>query len=459
MAVAGRASPLEAAVLAVRAAMREGADEAEAYVVVERGYRVSVMAGEVKDLVVERDVGIGVRAIVGRRMGFAYATGLGLDSVRAAAREAVKRARAASADEWLRGLPEPSESYPEPGGIYEASLARVEPATLVEDVRGLLSYVADKYGGKGVIVSRAGLSVGEVERAIANSNGVHRVDVGTHAYAYVSLVARDGGTVTPAVFEFDSSRVSIPSLESLADRAAERVLLCLRRYTGLEPGRYTVVYAPQALAELLEVTVFESLNGEMAVRGRSFYAGRLGEKVLSEKVTIIDDGTLKGGDGTWRFDGEGVATSRKVLVDRGVLRGFVYDSYWGGRAGTGSTGNAVRSGYSSRPRPGFTNVIVEAGDASPEELLEGRVVVVYSVQGAHTANSETGEYGVVASPAVVYENGEPLGWVPGAAVSGNMYREMLEGLEMLGRLVEKPFPGVYLPWARIGGVYVAPRSG
>jgi len=458
--VAWRFSAAEAAVMAVRQAIREGASEAEAFVSVERGYRVTIMAGVVKDLVVERDAGVAVRAAVGKRVGFAYATGLDASSIREAARLAVRNARASREDEWWGGFPEPSPSYPEPGGIYEASLARVEPETLVEDARELLGFVAERYGRRGVAVSRASLGVAEVERAIANSNGVYRVDVGTFAQGYVALTARfPDGRVSPSVFEFGSSRVSIPSMTLLAERAAEKVLLAEKVASGLEPGRYRVVFAPEALAELLEYTVLGSLNGEMAVRGRSFYRGRVGERVMDERLTIVDDGVLKGGDATWRFDGEGVAMQRTVLVEKGVLRGFIFDSYWGRRMGVSSTGNAVRPGYTGRPSPGFTNVVVAEGDASPEELLEGRVIVVYSVQGAHTANMETGEYSVVGNPAVLYENGEPRGIVPGAAVSGNIYEELASRVEMVGRLVEKPYPGMYVPWLRLEGVHVAPRAG
>ena len=454
-----RFSAAEAAVMAVRQAMREGASEAEAYVVVERGYTVRVAANTVSDLVAERDAGIAVRAAVGKRVGFAYSTGLSAESIREAARSAVKAARASPEDPWWRGFPEPGESNPEPGGIYEASLARIEPGTLVEDVRELLGYVAERYGSKGVSVTRASLGVSEVERAIANSNGVYRVDVGTFAAAYVALAARfSDGRVSPSIYEFASSRTTLPSLTELADRAADKVLLTEKVYKGLGAGRYTVVYTPEALAELLEYTVLGSLNGEMVVRGRSFYRGKIGEKVMDERITIVDDGVMKGGDATWRFDGEGVPMKRKVLVEKGVLRGFIYDSYWGSRAGTASTGNAVRSSYTTRPHIGFTNLVVAEGDAAPEELLEGKVVVVYSVQGAHTANMETGEYSVVANPAVLYVDGEPQGMIPGAAVAGNMYRELAEAVEAVGRWTEKPYPGVHLPWVRLGGVHVAPRD-
>ncbi len=455
--MSSRASLIELATLATKYAVKEGATEAEAFGVNTRGYVVSIFAGQIKELQSINDVGIGIRVAVGKRLGFAYATGTDFSLVKEAARRAVKLARVSSEDIYWRGLPEPSPVYPEPGNIYDSHLAYMSPETLVENAVALIDYVS-QYKDKGVILSRAGLGVHTVERAITNTNGVYRIDVGTHAHVVVSTIIRKDGDVTPAVFKFDSSRITFPSIERTAERAIEVNMLCTRKIKGLEPRGYTVVYVSEALAELLSTTVLASLNGEMVVRGRSYYAGRLEQRVMDERITIIDDGTLKGGDNTWRFDGEGVAMQKKALIEKGVLKGFIFDNYWGQRAGKTSTGNAVRGGYASTPSPGFTNVVILEGDASPEELLDGRVIVVYNVQGAHTANRETGEYSVLANPAILYENGEARGWIQGATLGGNLYTELESKVELVGRLVEKPYPGIYVPWIRIREIRVAQQA-
>ncbi|KSW11302.1 hypothetical protein CF15_00035 [Pyrodictium occultum] len=446
--MSSRIAPAELAVMAARWAMREGASEAEVYVSSSRGYSVSIRTNAIEAVEAIDDVGVGIRVAVGKRVGFSYTTGMDPAGVREAARRAVKQARASPEDRWWQGFPEPSSRYAEPGGIYSPVLARVSPGTVVEHARGMLEKAS---GIKGLVLGRGGVSVYVVERVVVNTNGVYRVDVGTTAHVYAGVVMRRDGATTPMIYEFDSSRVAIPDGGRVVERAADTARLCTRVYSGLETGRYTLVLSPKVLAELMEATVLYSLRGDIYVQGRSYYGDKLGSQALSEKVTIVDDGTMKGGDATWRFDGEGVATSRKILVEKGVVKGFVFDSYWGRRAGKASTGNAARSGYTSKPMPGFTNVVVEPGDAAPEELLEGRVLVIHQVQGAHTASSDTGEYSVLANPAIYYENGEPRGWVPGAVLSGNFYREMRDSLEALGKLVEKAYPGVYMPWARVAG--------
>ena len=205
-------------------------------------------------------------------------------------------------------------------------------------------------------------------------------------------------------------------------------------------------------------TIFYALRGDNVVRGRSPYRDRVGEEVVDKHLTIIDDGLLDGGDNSWRFDGEGVATSRSILVEAGVLRSFVLDTYWGKRMGTKSTGNGVRRSYSVQPQPGYTNIIIEGGDSSLEELLDGKVIVLYNLQGAHTANSDTGEYSVLANPGILYENGEPRGWLRGITVSGNMFEEVKKNIVMVSREKEKAFPGIEAPWIRFDNIVVTPKA-
>lgn len=453
--MASRISPAELGVMAARWAIREGASEAEIYIHMLRGYSVDIRTNRIETVGAVEDVGVGIRVAVGKKTGFSYTTGMDIGGVREAVRRAVKQARAAPEDKWWQGFPEPSKSYPEPGGVFSAAVARAGPETVLEHAREMLDKASSI---KDLVLARGSVSVYTLERAVVNTNGVYRVDVGTAALVTAGVTMRKNGVITPMIYDMGMSRVVIPESGAVVERAAETAKQCITLYRGLQTGRYTVVLSPRVLAELMEETVLYSLRGDIYVRGRSYYGNRLGEQALSEKITIVDDGAMKGGDATWRFDGEGVATARKVLIEKGVVRGFVFDSYWGRRAGQESTGNASRDGYSSRPHPGYTNVVMEPGDAAPEELLDGRVLVVHQVQGAHTTNPDTGEYSVLANPAIYYENGEPKGWVPGVVLSGNFYKEIASNVEALSKTVEKAYPGMYMPWIRLNGITVAVKS-
>ncbi len=446
----------EIAVQALRTAMRLGASEAEVFITRERGYAATASSSRVEGLNTIDEAGMGVRVAVGKRTGFAYTSSLEWPSIRQTVEYALKLARTSREDPYWPGLPYPSDSYPEPRSLYSSSIASAAAEDIVEDLGVLLSTVSEE-GGQLVFGE---VYAGVIERVVANTNGVYRVDVGTIAAVFVEASIRTSAGPTPGVYELESSRGVIPSPEELARRAVYKAKLCLRRARIDSAKRMTVVFSSKAFASLLRATVLEALLGDNVVRGRSAFRDKLGEQVASEKLTLTDNGVLPGGDNTWRFDGEGVAMQETPLIEKGVLRGFVYDHYWGSRAGKASTGNAVRAGYASRPTPGYTNIVVSPGDGSEEELLEGsEVLYVEDVQGAHTSNPDTGEYSVLANPAILYKAGDPVGWVPGVMVSGNLFEEIASSIDILGETREHPFTGFYTPKARLKGIMVSPKQG
>ncbi len=453
--MAEQLTPVEAAVIAVREAVREGASEAEAYVAWSRGYRGHITSNTLGSLVASDDAGVGVRVTVGKRVGFAYASTLEPEHVREAARRAVRAARASKEDEYWKGLPEPSSSYPRPSGVYEPSLAAIAP----EDVVERLVEAVEEAKGLGANIYRALLSVSRIEVAVANTNGVECTDTGTYAYTYVAVSMETPAGPSPAIYEVDASRTALPSLVRLLHRAVEKIKL-LKAVVKLDkPERMPVVWTGYPLSELLEATLLMALSGDWVVRGRSPFANRVGERVLDERITIVDDGVMKAGFYTSSFDSEGVARRRTVLVEKGVLKGFIYDTYWARRAGLEeSTGNAYRIGYTQPPHPWYSNVVIEPGSADLDELLEGRVAVIYQVQGAFASNPVTGEYSVQANPAVLYEGGEPKGWLKGVVVSGDLYEELRSRVAMVGGFQEQPEPGRYLPWIRVEGVTLTPKA-
>jgi PmbA protein len=176
--------------------------------------------------------------------------------------------------------------------------------------------------------------------------------------------------------------------------------------------RLPVILDPWAASSFLGVLA-GSLSAEEVQKGRSLLADRVGEDVGSTLLSLVDDGRLPDGPASSPFDDEGVPTTRTVLVERGVLRGFLHNTETARREGTASTGNARRSSYRGVPGVSPSNLVVEAGSASPEDLLAraGRAVYVQDVSGVHSgANPVSGEFSVGATGLRV-ENGrlgEPL---------------------------------------------------
>ncbi|MDP3050193.1 MAG: metallopeptidase TldD-related protein, partial [Eubacteriales bacterium] len=166
--------------------------------------------------------------------------------------------------------------------------------------------------------------------------------------------------------------------------------------------------------------------------GRSLFAGRMGERVASDLVTIVDDGTLPGGINSGPCDGEGVPTSRTVVIEHGVLTSFLHNTYTAAKDGLVSTGNGVRGSFKGSPEVGTTNFYLSPGKTEREQLLEelDSGLLVTEVMGMHTANPISGDFSVGASGLWV-ENGRVSHPVRGMAIAGNI-TDLLMKIDAVG---------------------------
>jgi PmbA protein len=189
-------------------------------------------------------------------------------------------------------------------------------------------------------------------------------------------------------------------------------------------------------------------------RNQSALKGKIGEKVASENVTIHDDGLFSGGLHTWKFDGEGVPQQKTPIVEKGILRNFLYDNYTAKKEGKESTGNAARAGYLSTPSLEATNFHFMPGTKSPEELINNvdDGLLVYYLQGAHSSNPASGEFSVVATPAWKIKNGEIAYATKGAMLAGNVF-QILKSISALADN-ERKIAQLVAPWVLVENVKV-----
>jgi len=198
-------------------------------------------------------------------------------------------------------------------------------------------------------------------------------------------------------------------------------------------ARVPVVMHPDIAGAWLS-EMADAWSGESLIKQSSWLTGKLGEVVASPLVTMVDDGTLVRRLGSSPYDGEGLATRRNVLLDRGRLAMFVYDHYHARRAGQAPTANALR-GWSSTPGIGFHNLYVEPGDASPEAILKDvDRGFYYDDQGSFGFNGVTGDYSFQAQGYWI-EKGEKAYPVDGVTVAGNSL-EMLRAIAAVGNDLE-----------------------
>jgi PmbA protein len=212
-----------------------------------------------------------------------------------------------------------------------------------------------------------------------------------------------------------------------------------------------VVFAPE-IARSLIGAIFDAANGDSIYRGASFFTGKLGEQVAAESINVIDDGTIIGGYGSTPFDGEGLPTRRKVIVENGVLKTYLLNTYTARKLNMRSTGNAAR-GLAGNPGISSGNLYLEGGTLSPEEILReiksGFYVTELLGQGV---NMVTGDYSRGASGLWI-ENGELTYPVQEVTVAGNL-KDMFRNITAIGNdLVFRS--SVASPTLRIDGMTIA----
>jgi PmbA protein len=435
----------------VKSALKKGAAEAEAYVVESCSTMVGIERGQIAKSSRVLDQGLGVRAVANKTVGFSYTNMLGdKKALEEAVAKAVSAARASKPDKDWPGFPV-KRSFPSVKGGFDKRIVELGSDDLVE-IAGLILDSAEATD-KRVIPVEGGVSASYGYGVVANSNGVAGFDSGTVIDCGLATVGNDAGEVTPVCYELNTER-SYDIDPEWVGREAARLAASSLKAKKVETKCMTVIFVQTALQELLGFTLINAVKADYVQRNQSALKGKIGERVASELVSVYDDGLLEGGLRTGKFDGEGVPHQRTPIIEKGVLRGFIYDNYTAEKEGKESTGNAARGGYWSTPSLEANNFHVVSGSKSNDALV-GEVnegLIVYLLQGAHSSNPASGDFSVVGAPAWKIEKGEIAYAVKGAMVSGNVF-ELLRNISGLSDM-ERQVGALVSPWVRVENVKV-----
>ncbi|TAL24062.1 MAG: TldD/PmbA family protein [Nitrospirae bacterium] len=270
---------------------------------------------------------------------------------------------------------------------------------------------------------------------IATSEGFIAEDERIHTLMVVHVIASDNGVIQtgyePAGGFIGFELFENVKPEELALSAARRatMMLTARRAPG---GRMPVVISSEAGGTMIHEAIGHGLEADLANQGLSVYSGKMGEKVASRLVTVIDDATLPNKRGSFRFDDEGTHSQRTVLVKDGILINFMYDRHTALQDKTKSTGNGRRESYHSRPIPRMTNTFIAPGASSPEEILKSTPNGLFvRKMGGGQVNTVTGDFVFEVQEGYLIENGKIKEPVRGATLTGNG-PEVLESIDMVG---------------------------
>lgn len=422
-------NPMDLARHVVARAQARGADQSEAFLEVGRSSSVRVRDQAIEDLTQATSKGVGVRVIVKGRLGFAYTSDFELSAVDTIVDRAVQLAEAASPNP-LNGLParEDLGALPDVGPLFDPQVAALPPdwkvnaALEVERAGRAVDPRITTFESVG-----AGESVSEVYAA--SSEGLAGFYQGTYVFLYaVPVASADGQLQTAYWMDYKRFFDDLDAPEAIGREAARRAVRMLGA-RKVKSQRVPVLFDPMMAASFVG-SLAAAANGDAVFKKSSVLASRLGERLAPEGVTLVDDGLLPRGLGTSPFDGEGVATRRTPILERGVLRSFLYDAFTARKAQTRTTGNAAR-GYSSLPHIGTNNLYLEPGTRSPEELIRevksGFYVTAMLGRGANTV---TGDYSRGANGLWI-ENGELASPVQEVTVAGHLL-QMLQDLDGVG---------------------------
>ena len=312
--------------------------------------------GRINQNVAEDDTAIHIRAVVGQRQGGASTNRLDDASIAAACAAAHDAAANAPADPTFNGLPDARPWVA--AGHSRASARGFGPTRRAEAVRSLITPSADLEG----LTSAGKVEASEASIAIASSRDVDAFAATTEFAATVLAMGPGGGSgwasfMGPGTEGFDPAALGLAASD-LAVRTADS--------GTLEPGDYTVVLGPEAVGEMLSMLAYTGLSAKAFAEGRSFLTGRLGEKIVSESVSIVDDALADDATGL-TFDFEGQPKQRVEFVSRGVANAVCTDSYWAVRLGMDNTGHAMPPPNAFGPYP--LDLRMEPGDATLDELI------------------------------------------------------------------------------------------
>jgi TldD protein len=377
----------------------------------------SLEEGIVKAGAFSIDRGVGVRAVAGEKQAFAYSDDISLPALRNAAhavRAIGRQGQSAVAPLGARGRARRLYTALDP----VASLAEAAKVQLLERLEAKARARDPR-----VVQVMASLA-GEHETVlIARSDGQVVADVRPLTRVSITVIVEENGRREQGYSggggRFDYAYFDDARLDEYARRAVDQALVNLGARDA-PAGTMTVVLGNGWPGILLHEAIGHGLEGDFNRKGTSAFAGRVGERVAAQGITVVDDGTIDDRRGSLNLDDEGNPTQRTVLIEDGVLRGYMHDRQNGALTGVESTGNGRRESFAHLPMPRMTNTIMLAGERDPAEIIASVQRGLYAVNfGGGQVDITSGKFVFSAAEAWMIEDGKLAYPVKGATLIGN----------------------------------------
>ena len=442
---------MEMAELAVRKALSFGATEAEAYVQQRKTLWIE-FAEEIESLKTIESIGLGLRVALNRKVAIHSTSIFNEKEVEKAAEKTVKIAKVAPEDPDWKNLNK-KFGRSSARGFFDDRLEKLDYGEIVDKLTSAIEKMSDY--DKRVKPTRGLLTTSIVDTVIVNNYGEENERKETYLSAWLRAKAEEKGEKSTGTEDCETRFYEEMRLEEMAEKAAEKAVKSLKA-KPIESGEISVIIRNKVFANMLGVILSGPLNADWVQKGRSPMSSKIGEQIASQNISVVDDGTMYGGWRTRPFDDEGYTTQKTVLIENGVLRNYLYDTYTALKDNVESTGNAYRSQYWMPPQPLPSNLVLSPGTASLEEIIREtkKGVFVEETIGEWLSNPVSGNLNATITHGYLIENGELTKPIKGVVVSGNFYELLKNGIELVGNDLRNSMQN-YSPTVKISKITIA----
>ncbi|MCJ7818105.1 MAG: TldD/PmbA family protein [Candidatus Thorarchaeota archaeon] len=414
---------------AIRLAEKMGAEQAEVYIAKSRAFDIEAENNAIKAASEQHDAGIGIRTVIGKKIGFAYVTTLEKADIEEAISSSLSLAKASLEDPDFVSLPSSSGPYHTAKEIFSKEVDEISS----EDAASLLIRTIDatkeKLEGKDYAIAAA-ISSASSSSAIVNSLGIAMSESRTSISLYSYPVIKEGEEQT-ASYEYQISRnLTDIDPEYIGIRAADLTLGFLRPKT-IGNGAMPVIFAPLGASSILGRGLAGAVNAEEVQMGRSYITDAFGACIASETIEIIDDGNIPGGLGTRTFDAEGYRSQKTPIIESGVLKNLLHNSYTANKDSVENTGNAARPSYSGLPRISTSNLILTPGKGTLDDFISEMDKGIVCRNTGDRPNMTTGELSAMVMEGYYVEHGEIQHPLKNTLIGINM-KDLLKKVTQVG---------------------------